>query len=80
MRAEVAPIPLAAPVIFAGQPESVNVSAGVDRDLPGQPLWFSEATGFYDQSHLTRHFKRLVGVTPGRYRGSSRMSSRVSSR
>jgi AraC-like DNA-binding protein len=28
-------------------------------------------TGFADQSHLTRHFKRLTGVTPGRYaRGS----------
>ena len=26
------------------------------------------ATGFTDQSHLTRHFKRLTGVTPGRYR------------
>jgi AraC-like DNA-binding protein len=25
------------------------------------------ATGFFDQSHLTRHFKKLVGVTPGRY-------------
>jgi AraC-like DNA-binding protein len=25
------------------------------------------ATGFADQSHLTRHFKRLVQVTPGRY-------------
>jgi len=25
------------------------------------------ATGFSDQSHLSRHFKRLVGVTPGRY-------------
>jgi AraC-like DNA-binding protein len=24
-------------------------------------------TGFYDQSHLTRHFRKLVGVTPGRY-------------
>jgi AraC-like DNA-binding protein len=24
-------------------------------------------TGFADQSHLTRHFKRLVGVPPGRY-------------
>lgn len=23
--------------------------------------------GFYDQSQLTRHFKRIVGVTPGRY-------------
>lgn len=24
--------------------------------------------GFYDQSHLARHFKRLCGSTPGRYR------------
>jgi AraC-like DNA-binding protein len=23
--------------------------------------------GFYDQAHLTRHFKRLLGVTPGAY-------------
>ena len=23
--------------------------------------------GFYDQAHLTRHFKRIVGLTPGRY-------------
>jgi AraC-like DNA-binding protein len=25
------------------------------------------ATGFVDQSHLTRHFRRCVGVTPGMY-------------
>lgn len=25
------------------------------------------ATGFCDQSHFTRHFRRLVGVTPSRY-------------
>ena len=25
------------------------------------------AAGFSDQSHLTRHFKRLVGVTPRRF-------------
>ncbi|MFD9131415.1 AraC family transcriptional regulator [Streptomyces bottropensis] len=24
--------------------------------------------GFYDQAHLTRHFRRWVGVTPGRFR------------
>ncbi|MBD0268601.1 MAG: helix-turn-helix transcriptional regulator, partial [Cyanobacteria bacterium Co-bin8] len=24
--------------------------------------------GFYDQSHLSRHFKRVFGVTPGQYR------------
>ncbi|MFC5636198.1 helix-turn-helix transcriptional regulator [Streptomyces bullii] len=27
----------------------------------------ASATGFFDQSHLTRHFRRLVGVPPGRY-------------
>jgi AraC-like DNA-binding protein len=25
------------------------------------------ATGFSDQSHLTRRFKRIVGVTPGQF-------------
>ena len=24
-------------------------------------------SGFSDQSHLTRHFKQIVGVTPGQY-------------
>ena len=32
----------------------------------------ANAVGFADQSHLTRHFKRLTGVTPRRYRDSSR--------
>ena len=26
----------------------------------------SEA-GFYDQSHLSRHFKNVLGMTPGQY-------------
>jgi AraC family transcriptional regulator len=30
--------------------------------------------GFSDQSQFTRHFKRLVGVTPGRFRMSARTS------
>lgn len=35
----------------------------------GQPIVEVAAeTGFVDQSHLTRHFKRFVGVTPGQYR------------
>ncbi|GLJ88873.1 AraC family transcriptional regulator [Streptomyces poonensis] len=29
-------------------------------------------TGFYDQAHLSRHFKRLVGVPPGRYARTAR--------
>ncbi|MFI7504261.1 AraC family transcriptional regulator [Streptomyces sp. NPDC049687] len=38
--------------------------------LDGRPAGeVSVAAGFYDQAHLTRHFRRLVGVTPGRYRG-----------
>lgn len=39
--------------------------------LDGRPAAeVATETGFYDQAHLTRHFKRLVGVTPGRYRTS----------
>ncbi|MGQ4432382.1 MULTISPECIES: AraC family transcriptional regulator [unclassified Streptomyces] len=36
--------------------------------LEGRPPGeVATVTGFYDQSHLTRHFRKLVGVTPGRY-------------
>jgi AraC-like DNA-binding protein len=30
--------------------------------------------GFSDQSQFTRHFKRLVGVTPGRFRTPARIA------
>lgn len=34
----------------------------------GQPIAeVASAVGFTDQSHLTRRFKRIVGVTPGQY-------------
>jgi AraC-like DNA-binding protein len=34
----------------------------------GRPLSdVSVAVGFTDQSHLSRHFRRLIGVTPGLY-------------
>lgn len=34
----------------------------------GLPLAeIAAAVGFYDQSHLNRHFKRITGITPGRY-------------
>lgn len=31
--------------------------------------------GFFDQAHLTRHFKRIFGVTPGQYLGSVLLSA-----
>jgi AraC-like DNA-binding protein len=40
----------------------------LDGRSPGE---VAPATGFYDQSHLTRHFRRLVGVPPGRYRAAA---------
>jgi AraC family transcriptional regulator len=30
--------------------------------------------GFSDQSQFSRHFKRLVGVTPGQFRTPSRIA------
>lgn len=31
------------------------------------PAEVATAVGFYDQSHFTRHFRRILGTTPGRY-------------
>ena len=36
------------------------------------PADVAAAVGFCDQSHLTRHFRRRVGVTPGQYRSKTR--------
>lgn len=37
--------------------------------LNGAPVALAAATaGFSDQSHLARHFTRIIGVTPGRFR------------
>lgn len=39
--------------------------------LAGWPVAeVAAAVGFYDQAHLTRHFRRYLGVSPARYRGS----------
>ncbi|WP_262061436.1 helix-turn-helix transcriptional regulator [Streptomyces sp. STR69] len=58
-------------------PHQYLMSRRVDRArrllLDGRPPGeVAAATGFYDQSHLTRHFRKLVGVTPGRYSRDSR--------
>ncbi|MDQ0991792.1 AraC-like DNA-binding protein [Streptomyces sp. V3I7] len=37
------------------------------------PAQVAAAVGFHDQSHLTRHFKRLVGTTPGHYAAGGRI-------
>jgi AraC-like DNA-binding protein len=37
--------------------------------LQGEPIAEVAAqVGFTDQSHMTKHFKRLLGVTPSKYR------------
>jgi AraC-like DNA-binding protein len=39
--------------------------------LDGMPPSLAAAeAGFYDQSHLNRHFRHAIGTTPGRYAGS----------
>ena len=43
-----------------------------DRDLALAEI--AARVGFSDQSHLTRHFKRVVGVTPRHFRRSAGIS------
>jgi AraC-like DNA-binding protein len=41
--------------------------------LAGQPAASVAATvGFHDQSHMTRHFRRHLGATPSRWKGTPR--------
>lgn len=44
----------------------------LDQGLQGSEV--AARVGFFDQSHLTRHFKRIFGVTPGSYVRSRRPS------
>jgi len=51
-----------------------NIRVERAKELLAKGLSISESaqlTGFYDQSHLHRHFKRIAGVTPGQYRARS---------
>ncbi|MDF6044623.1 AraC family transcriptional regulator [Streptomyces sp. JH14] len=57
---------------FGIAPHQYVVSRRVDLArrllLDGQPPGeVAAAAGFHDQSHLTRHFKRIIGTTPGLY-------------
>ncbi len=50
-----------------------RIEAARQRLLDGLPLAeVAISVGFYDQSHFTRHFKRYVGTTPGRYASNPR--------
>jgi AraC-like DNA-binding protein len=47
---------------------SKRIEAARLRLLEGEPVArVAASVGFFDQAHLTRHFKRHVGTTPGRY-------------
>jgi AraC-like DNA-binding protein len=50
-----------------------RIEAARRRLLDGEPVAeVAAAAGFHDQAHLTRHFRRHVGTTPGRYRSGGR--------
>jgi AraC-like DNA-binding protein len=52
--------------------EQVRVGRAVSMLRDGHPVSaVAYYTGFCDQSHMTRFFKRIVGVPPGRYRRSA---------
>ncbi|MFE0137849.1 helix-turn-helix domain-containing protein [Streptomyces sp. NPDC059037] len=68
---------------FGIAPHQYVMSRRVDRArsllLAGQPPGeVATAAGFYDQSHLTRHFKRVVGIAPGRYARTAKAATRPS--
>ncbi|MGI5130995.1 AraC family transcriptional regulator [Pseudonocardia sp. CA-107938] len=63
--------------VFGMAPHRYLTSRRVDHArrllLDGMPAReVATAVGFYDQSHLTRHFSRVVGVPPGAYARSDR--------
>jgi AraC-like DNA-binding protein len=57
---------------FGMSPHQYLISRRVDLArrliVAGDPLWSVAAgSGFYDQPHLIRHFKRILGVSPGAF-------------
>ena len=62
---------------FGIAPHQYLMARRVDRArgllLAGLPAAeVAAVSGFYDQSHLTRHFRRYLGVPPGRYARAAR--------
>jgi AraC-like DNA-binding protein len=54
-----------------------RLEAARDRILDGQDLADVAAeVGFYDQAHLSRHFKRYLGTTPDRFRRGTAANAR----
>jgi AraC-like DNA-binding protein len=48
--------------------EQLRIERAIDLLRRGVPISdVAVMTGFSDQSHLTRRFKRVVGVPPGKY-------------
>ena len=61
---------------FGLTPHAYQIHLRIERSLPllrqGMSLaQVAETTGFNDQSHFIRHFKRIMGVTPGQYKGKT---------
>lgn len=65
------------PHAYLNQVRVRRARALLDEGLP--PADVAARTGFADQAHLTRHFKRTLGVPPGAYR-SARGIGRVGAR
>jgi AraC-like DNA-binding protein len=61
-------------ILLARPPEQLDLLyEGVKRRVPE----VAADAGFSDQSQFSHHFKRLVGVTPGQFRGSARTAQKA---